>query len=66
MHEVETFSFFVAGNNSRNPTQSGTIDQFTAKLIGNDGWKLKIENVRRLSGQAQDKAKDKLPAITPS
>ena len=64
--DVETFSFFAAGNNSRNPTQSGTIEQFTDKLIGDDGWKLKIEEVRRLSGQAQDKAKDALPAITPS
>ena len=62
----ERFSFFAAGNNSRNPIQNGTIEQFTAKLIGDDGWRLKIENVRRLSGQAQDQAKDELPAITPS
>ena len=64
--DVETFSFFAAGNNSRNPIQNGTIDQFTAKLIDDDSWRLKIENVRGLSGQAQDQAKDELPAITPS
>ena len=64
--ELERFSFFAAGNNSRKPIQNGTIDQFTAKLINDDGWKLKIENVRSLSGQAQDHAKDELPAITPS
>ena len=64
--ELERFSFFAAGNNSRNPTESGTIGQFTAKLMSDNGWKLKIENVRSLSGKAQDKAKDELPAITPS
>ena len=64
--KLERFSFFAAGNNSRNPTQSGIIDQFTDKLINDKGWRLKIENVRGLSGQAQDKAKDELPAITPS
>ena len=35
-------------------------------MINDDGWKLKIENVRSLSGQAQDQTKDELPAITPS
>ena len=64
--DLERFSFFAAGNNSRNPIQNGTIDQFTAKLIDDQGWRLKIENVRGLSGQAQDQAKDELPAITPS
>ena len=64
--ELERFSFFAAGNNSRHPIQSGTIDQFTAKLINDDSWRLKIEEVRNLSGQAQDQAKDRLPAITPS
>ena len=64
--ELERFSFFAAGNNSRKPIQNGTIDQFTAKLTSDPGWRLKIENVRGLSGQAQDQAKDELPAITPS
>ena len=62
----ERFSFFAAGNNSRKPIQNGTIDQFAANLINHDEWKRKIENVRRLSGQEQDQAKDALPAITPS
>ena len=66
MRNLEQFSFFTAGNNSRKPTQNNTIDQFKEQLIHNDGWKLKIEEVRNLSGQAQDEAKDKLPAITPS
>ena len=66
MSQIERFSFFQKGNNSGKTEFNGDIQQFYENLRANPGWQAMIENVQKLSGKAQDKAKDALPAITAS
>ena len=63
---LERFSFFARGDQSKESKHTGTIKQLHQKLTTDLGWKLKIENLRSLTGEAQAKAKAELPAFTPS
>ena len=63
---IERFSFFASGNNSAVAISTGNIHQLQDKLSTSPAWKMKIEEVRQLTGDAQSKAKDALPAFTPS
>lgn len=63
---IERFSFFASGNNSAVAISTGNIHQLQDKLSTSPAWKMKIEEVRRLTGDTQSKAKDALPAFTPS
>ena len=63
----DTFiSFFQRGDISGKTNHKSTIADFHRHLRENAAWKLKIEEVRSLTGEAQEKAKTRLPAITPS
>lgn len=59
-------SFFQRGDISSQTSHKSTIVDFHRHLRENAAWKLKIEHVRSLTGEAQAKAKVQLPAITPS
>lgn len=63
---IEQFSFFPRGDRSGKTTHFGTIADFHRHLRENAAWKLKIEHIRSLTGEAQRTAKTRLPAITPS
>ena len=63
---LERFSFFPRGDQSKASKHAGDIKQLHHKLTADTGWKLKIENIRSLTGEAQAKAKAGLPAFTPS
>ena len=63
---LERFSFFARGDQSKESKHTGDIKQLHQKLTTDPGWKLKIEKLRSLTGEAQAKAKAKLPAFTPS
>ena len=63
---LEQFSFFARADQSKESKHTGNIQQLHQKLTTDSGWKLKIEHLRSLTGDAQAKAKAKLPAFTPS
>ena len=63
---LERFSFFRQGNDSGESKFTGNIAQLHTKLTTYDGWKIKIDVLRALPADKQTKAKEKLPAFTPS
>ena len=62
----ERFSFFPSAKQSHYTTEDGNICQLHKQITTNAAWKLKIDNLRRLSGEAFKDAKESLPAFTPS
>ena len=65
---LERFSFFERGDSSKQSKHTGTIEQFINHVRTNAGWKISIEEVRRLEKDSpeQKAKKASLPAITAS
>jgi len=64
---LERFSFFTQGLNSAKADSTGTIEQFINHIRTNTAWKNKIEAVRAIEDEAEQKReKSKLPAVTVS
>ena len=65
--EPEHFSFFQRGNQSQNSEHAGNINQLHEKITTCPAWKQKILAIRSMDNKdAQKKAKERLPAFTPS
>ena len=64
--QLERFSFFARGDQSSESKHTGDITLLHRKLTTDTKWKRKIENIRSLTGKAQARAKEGLPAFTPS
>ena len=66
--QVERFSFFASVNNSKEAIGEGTIEQLHQKIVSNSAWAEKIEMLRRIETEAEQKKfkKNAIPAITAS
>ena len=64
---LERFSFFDKGLSSAEAKSTGTIEQFINQVRTNAAWKYRIEEVRMIKDESEQKAmKEDLPAVTVS